>query len=118
MADNTHAPNAIMLVADVAGVADPRAKWRPLAFAYIAFFGFMLGLMGAVSLLGSPDDGSPSVTLNLGSFPQAATSGVMPADFHQRRELNGNLVSDPALLEDSTQGPLPMIGKDGSAPMT
>jgi polysaccharide deacetylase 2 family uncharacterized protein YibQ len=117
MADKTDAPDAIMLVADAAGAGDPRAKWRPLAFAYIAFFGFMMGLMGAVSLLGSPDDGSPSVTLKLGSFPQA-TSGVIPADFHQRRELNGNLVSDPALLEDSTQGPLPMIGKDGTAPMT
>jgi polysaccharide deacetylase 2 family uncharacterized protein YibQ len=32
--------------------------------------------------------------------------------------LNGNLIADPALLEDSPDGPLPIIAKHGTAPMT
>src|SRR5215471_15549270 len=81
--------------ANANAAARTRASWRPLALAYIAFFGFLMGLMGAVSLLGHPEDGSPSVTLKLTSLsPKADTA--MPLSFHERRELNGNLVADPA----------------------
>src|SRR5258706_13080834 len=95
------------------------ANWRPLALAYIAFFGFFLGLIGAVSLLGSPADGSPSVSLKLASYsPKNAERTPTPSSFHETRQLNGNLIADPSLLEDSEQGPLPIISKDGTLPMT
>lgn len=109
-----------LTTAAAAGAPDAkpaRAHWRPLALAYIAFFGFVLGLMGAVSLLGRPEDGSPTVSLRLGAVAPASDRLAAATSFHERRELNGNRIADPGLLEDSPDGPLPVIGKDGTAPM-
>jgi polysaccharide deacetylase 2 family uncharacterized protein YibQ len=37
--------------------------------------------------------------------------------FHDTREVSGNLVADPALIEDSPQGPLPRIARNGRTPL-
>ncbi len=37
--------------------------------------------------------------------------------FHDTRESGGNLIADPSLIEDSPQGPLPKIARDGRTPM-
>jgi len=103
---------------DASSAALARANWRPLAFAYIAFLGFFLALVAAVSLLGSPQDGNSAVSLQLASYPKTTARQNVPSSFQMTRILNGNLVADPALLEDSADGPLPIIGKGGAAPMT
>ncbi len=84
-----------------------------------------LGAAGAFALLiawiaifGSARDGRPEVVLPL-KPPPGATAEAPPAQQGdgQKRLVNGNLVADPALIEDTPQGPLPKIGADGRRPM-
>src|SRR5262245_52751270 len=117
MADQKDSPALEAPIAAAPAMRTAEAGWRPLALAYIAFVGFMLGLMGAVSLLGRPEDGSPTVSLQLSAAAPANNERLAVTSFHERRELNGNLIADPALLEDSAEGPLPIIAKDGKMPM-
>jgi polysaccharide deacetylase 2 family uncharacterized protein YibQ len=49
--------------------------------------------------------------------PVAAGPGAPAAPAGPQRLVNGNLVADPALIEDTPLGPLPRIGADGRTPM-
>ena len=88
---------------------------RALVNAYAASFALLA--IGAVALnfLGDPADASPSVTVRMLPFPTEAEAATMRVRnvFRDVREVQGNLVADPALVEDSPQGPLPKIGPDG-----
>ena len=79
----------------------------------IAFTTFVV----AVTYFGSSADGSPSVTLRINSLTLTA-SGPMPSSpYLAPRSVTGNLVSDPALIEDTPEGPLPVIAPDGRTAM-
>jgi len=88
---------------------------RALVIAYAASFGLLLLGAGALNFLGDAADGSPSVTIRMLPFPTEAEAATMRVAnvFRDVREVQGHLVADPALIEDSPQGPLPKIAPDG-----
>jgi polysaccharide deacetylase 2 family uncharacterized protein YibQ len=92
---------------------------RALVIAYAVAFALLGGAAGALNFLGDPADGSPSVTIRMLPFPTVAEAATMRVHnvFHDAREIQGRLVADPALIEDSPQGPLPKIGPDGRTAM-
>jgi polysaccharide deacetylase 2 family uncharacterized protein YibQ len=91
---------------------------RPLPLAYAGFFALIAVLATTVNFAGDARDGSPVVSIPLRSFPSAGEASAMKLGaFHETRESGGNLIADPALIEDSPQGPLPKIAQDGRTPM-
>jgi polysaccharide deacetylase 2 family uncharacterized protein YibQ len=84
--------------------------------------GAILGTtIAALTLLGSAADGNPTVSLKLtpparGPLETAAPGHTL--SFVDSRAVGGNLVVDPALIEDAAEGPLPVIARDGRMPMT
>lgn len=92
---------------------------RPLLSAYAALFVSLASLGAAISVAGSASDANPPITLKLRSFPSQREAELMrPGAFRGTRELRGNVVADPDLLEDSAQGPLPRIARGGRSAMT
>lgn len=91
---------------------------RPLALAYAAFFVFLAAGAAAIEIAGSPDDGSPVVSIGLLPFPSRSDAATVKlGTFQDRREFGGNLLGDPNLIETSPQGPLPRIAQDGRTPL-
>ena len=92
---------------------------RALAIAYAASFGLLFTGAAALNFLGDPADASPSVTIRMLPFPTEAEAATMRIAnvFRDVREVQGHLVADPALIEDSPQGPLPKIATDGRTAM-
>lgn len=91
---------------------------RPLIIAYAGFFMLLAATAAAVQLDGNPQDGSPAISIPLRPFPSAGEAQAMKLGaFHDTREINGNLVADPTLIEDSSQGPLPRIARGGRTPL-
>jgi polysaccharide deacetylase 2 family uncharacterized protein YibQ len=90
----------------------------PLIIAYATVFVLLAATAGAVQFVGDPKDASPSITIGLRPFPSAGEAQVMKLGaFHDTREISGNLVADPALIQDSPQGPLPQIARGGRTPL-
>jgi uncharacterized protein len=92
----------------------------PLAIAYALAFVLFGAVIALIAIAGSAADGGPLVALKLSPFPTADAAGraVRSTAFRATRDIGGNLVADPALIEDSSQGPLPRIAQDGRAAMT
>jgi polysaccharide deacetylase 2 family uncharacterized protein YibQ len=91
---------------------------RPLIIAYAGFFLLLAAIAAAVHFGGDPKDGGPSISIGLRPFPSAGEAQAMKLGaFHDTREIGGNLVADPALIEDSPQGPLPQIARGGRTPL-
>ena len=98
--------------------ADRRSRLSPLV-ATAAFAVILAGGIGyREHYAGSASDGDPQVSLKLGNYAQSGDGGPRRVTFLGVRSLNGNLVADSALLEDSAQGPLPIVARDGRAPFT
>ena len=97
-----------------------RFRARPLAIAYAAFFALLGVLVTAIAYTGSATGGRPLIALKVSPFPSANDAGqaASAAPFRDTRESGGNLLADPRLIENSPQGPLPKIARDGSSPMT
>jgi polysaccharide deacetylase 2 family uncharacterized protein YibQ len=92
---------------------------RQLPLAYAGFFASLAALATTVNFAGDVRDGSPQISVSLRSFPSAGEAAAMKVGaFHDTREISGNLVADPNLIEDSPQGPLPKIARDGRTPMS
>ena len=92
---------------------------RPLIIAFAAVF-IILGVgMTVLDLVGSAEAGDPVVVLKLTPFRGGADpGGVLAAkSFRDTRESSGNLIADPALIEDSATGPLPRVAADGRTPL-
>ena len=100
-----------------AGDAAPKRRvfTRVLAIAYVAAFVLLGAGAATLNFAGDPADGSPSVTIRMLPFPTEAEAATMRVRnvFRDVREVQGRLVADPPLIEDSPQGPLPKIGPEG-----
>lgn len=113
------AENDPVAPADIAPAAAPvksKRKFRPspLVIAYAGFFVMLGASAAALNFVGDSRDASPAVSIKLRSFPSVGEASSMKVGvYHQTREIGGNLVADPALIEDSPQGPLPKIAKGG-----
>ena len=87
---------------------------RPLPLAYAGLLALLAVLATALNFAGDPQDGSPVISIKLRSFPSAGEAQAMKLGaFHDTRESAGNLIADPSLIEDSPQGPLPIIARGG-----
>jgi polysaccharide deacetylase 2 family uncharacterized protein YibQ len=122
-----------------AGLVDLDARRRgtaradPLAIAYFLLFAGLIGIGLVVTLFGDPQAGNSTVVLDLkpagphGSADQAMlrpaqTQITEPAESAAPAILEAvyagrALVADPALIENTPQGPLPRVADDGRAPM-
>ncbi len=119
---------------------------QSLALAYFAVFGALLLLLGMVAWFGRPSDGDPVARIDFpahavkhvaaklrpavpapaaNAIPPAAPTQpatpvppqVVPANVDKPVVVGKNLVADPALIEQTPQGPLPRIAADGRTPM-
>ncbi|MCE9521152.1 MAG: divergent polysaccharide deacetylase family protein [Alphaproteobacteria bacterium] len=73
-----------------------------------------------VSLFGSAEDGEPKTVMRIehGEATGASPAAVAPIPAGEMLTAeNGAVISDPALIEASSDGPLPIIGADGRKPM-
>jgi uncharacterized protein len=99
---------------------EPAAERRvpALGLGVLGALGLIAALIAYVLTAGSSGGGDPSVWLSLKPFPDnpqlaaSAASGVW-----ELRRAGGNLVADSALIEDSAEGPLPTVARDGRAPL-
>ena len=116
--ENTPEPEPAAPVA--APVTERARKFyrRPLVIAYAASFVLLTSAAAAVNFVGDVRDGSPAITIALRPFPSVGEAQAMKLGaFHDTREIAGNLVADPLLIEDSAQGPLPRIARGGRTAM-
>jgi polysaccharide deacetylase 2 family uncharacterized protein YibQ len=96
-----------------------RPGLRALLIGCVGVVTLLAAGAGALTFLGSAADGGPKVSLKLTAFARApAESGGRTPSFVNTRAAGGNLVADPLLIEDSSEGPLPVIAPDGRTPMT
>jgi len=119
---------------------------QTLALAYFGVFAALLLLLGAIAWFGRPSDGDPVARIALPAHAVKRTAAnlrpavpapaphvaapvasappatalppqVVPANVDKPVVLGKNLVADPALIEQTPQGPLPRIAADGRTPM-
>jgi polysaccharide deacetylase 2 family uncharacterized protein YibQ len=128
---------------DDSAEAPPLGGLRPLVIAYFAVFALLILFGIAVVLLGNPRAGEPGVHLALapppikaelasGNMPGAKPAQppttppaagepalpppVVPPTITQQVFAGSALVADPALIEQTENGPLPKIAADGTPP--
>ncbi|HUO89786.1 MAG TPA: divergent polysaccharide deacetylase family protein [Rhizomicrobium sp.] len=127
------------------GSARPGAGWRLLAFAYLGVLVLLILLGIAVFVLGDPRSAEPVVRFTLPDRPRNVATApvpqgpalptppsatpsakpgetivpppVVPPHITQAVYAGSALVADPALIENTDQGPLPRIAVDGTPPM-
>ncbi len=115
---------------------------RLLAFAWFVLIAGLLATAGGVALLGDPRAGEPVLTLDIkspvpkpaqkkqgdvnligtGPQPTEPSQSGMPPDLipdqiTQTVRAGDALIADPALIENTSQGPLPRIADDGRRPL-
>ncbi|MEI9929704.1 MAG: divergent polysaccharide deacetylase family protein [Rhizomicrobium sp.] len=116
--------------------ADARRGPNPLALAYLAFFGVLALGAVAVTFLGDPHAGESIIGIDV---PQPASRAISaqaptqkpaapisdqgqtlppaPQAVTQQIFAGRALIADPALIENTAQGPLPKIADNGAMPM-
>jgi polysaccharide deacetylase 2 family uncharacterized protein YibQ len=85
---------------------------RLLSLAILMTLGATALLLLLIAFTGSPEDGAPRVTLLLAPPQNPEGQPVLPLP-QSARSAGGHLVADPALIEQSEQGPLPVVAADG-----
>src|SRR5882672_10930491 len=90
----------------------------PLAIGFVALFASVAATILSVNFFGSASRGDPGSWLEITLPSRAASARSNPVSFVNARSLAGHLVADPALIEDSPLGPLPVQGADRRTPMT
>ena len=109
------------------------ARTNPLAIAYFLLFAGLIGLGLVITLFGDPQAGQSGIVLDLkpaashGSADQvmlkpaqdqvAGQAEAAAPAILEAVHAGGALVADPALIENTPQGPLPRIADDGRTPM-
>ena len=99
------------------GEAVRRKGGRALAIAVIAVPLALAAGIAGITFTGSARDGEPMASLTLAPSSDFGGAQPLPPAGHATRSVNGNLVSDLALLDDTQAGALPKIGPDGRTPM-
>ncbi len=118
-----------------------RGMRHALALAYFAVFAALLLALAATAYFGQPSNGDPVVRMNLPAraakhalkaqgirFPALSVpaSTIVPPALEPSPAVlqppstmpaGRNLVADPALIEETPEGPLPRIAKSGLMPM-
>jgi hypothetical protein len=95
-----------------------RGRRSSLFLATLGALGFFALVVAWIAIFGSAKDGKPLVTLPLQQVSRAPSDGGQVATPKgPPRFVNGNLVADPALMEDTAIGPLPRVGTGGRRPM-
>jgi uncharacterized protein len=103
---------------DVPRVKGARISPRPLVLAFVTLAAVTMALAVLIALTGDASDGDPVVSLVLAPLPSAPqTATQKPQAAPGPRLVNGNLVADPALLERTSDGVLPVVAADGRTPM-
>ncbi len=120
----------------VASLADQNARGGgridPLAIAYFLLFATLLGIGLIVTLFGDPRASESGVVIDL--KPVASSGDQHAALRPSQTQLAGQsesapavteavyagraLIADPALVENTPQGPLPRVADDGRMPMS
>jgi uncharacterized protein len=107
-----------------APVGEPSERRRSPLLTFIIGSAVQLGLvtsvlMGSQFLPPASHDAEEGISLAL-EVPPAIETAQPARQFAlvEPRSLGGHLIADPALVEDSQFGPLPVISADGRAPMT
>jgi uncharacterized protein len=121
-AENASEPSPESPVPSPPAPADEPAPRKGARLLVIAFAMLLIALGAgatALNLFGSAQDGDPLVVLKLTPFRGGVDpGGVLAAkSFRDTRESGGNLIADPALIEDSATGPLPRVARDGRMPL-
>lgn len=91
-----------------------RRAAHPLSLAFFTLIAALAALITVITLTGNPSDGDPVVSLELALLPAVPKAPPQPP---RPRFVDGNLVADPALLEQTPDGPLPIIATDGRSPL-
>jgi hypothetical protein len=113
---------------------------QPLALGYLALFVLLAAAAIAIAIFGNARDGEPSATIDIAPPPNApqhravqtappsfkptvppanatVPAAIVPPVIGKAVYANGALIADPALIEQTSQGPLPRIADDGRTPM-
>src|SRR5258706_1220457 len=122
-AENDSVPSPENPVPPLPAPTDEPAPKRRTRSVIIAFAELRIGLSAGatgLNLFGSAEAGDPVIVLKLTTFRGGADpGGVLAAkSFRDTREIGGNLIADPALIEDSATGPLPRVARDGRVPLS
>jgi len=122
-----------MSLADMDARRRGTARTDPLAIAYFLLFAALIGIGLVVTLFGDPQAGNAPLILDLKPASHAAASNVMlrPSESQiagqaeaaapailEAVHAGSALVADPALIENTPQGPLPRVADDGRTPMS
>jgi polysaccharide deacetylase 2 family uncharacterized protein YibQ len=89
---------------------------RPLVIAFSILFAAPGGIIFIGNSLSPPPQANPQISIELAPA-QAAVPNVDQTALRAPRSLTGHLVSDPALIEDTALGPLPVVARDGRMAM-
>src|SRR5258705_9558493 len=89
---------------------------RPLVIAFSVLFAAPGGIIFIGNSLSPPPQANPQISIELAPA-QAAVPNVDQTALRAPRSLTGHLVSDPALIEDTALGPLPVVARDGRKAM-
>ena len=115
-------------MADMAFTAEPRAPMaaRALSLATAGVFCSLTAAALLITVLGKVP--APGVMLDLPGWGETKSAAqhqaaadaptAPPLVISQARYVGKALVADPALIENSSYGPLPRIADDGRKPMT
>ena len=126
------------------GLAGGRRMAQPLAIAVFSLFACVFAVIGGVTIFGRASDGSPIALIDLGPRPHknvrhavpppaqtamatppatpapppvSVPPDIVPAKIVKAIYAGRALVADPALIEQTDDGPLPRIADDGRTPM-
>lgn len=98
-----------------------RIRLRPLQYGFLGVAAVLGASSAGLALFGSASDGEPSILLSLSASGHVAAENgqaAAPVSFVNARNVNGHLVADPALIEDTPEGPLPAVAPDGRSPQS
>lgn len=111
-----------MVAGSLTGERALRRGAQALALAYLLVFAALIAVGAGIAFLGNPHAGESGAQLDLqwkrvAPLRAAPPSGAPAPGQTPTVRAGGALVADPALIEQTPEGPLPRIADDGTPPM-